>query len=297
MSRVPLIGSVRKIKQVVSRSRSLSLNSIDSEESTAATLPSSGVNTPTFTTPRMADELSMTRLDVALQQASIVRQERNEGIDWDAAILGHRILTSATQRLSCNDATISRALYIDAVKYLNRGLPQDLNESEINAIIEFLPFKCRMQGQRGQDLAVNLAKTKPRTDTQSSAQSPNMIRTSTARVITFLLALAMFALPLVASLLNRALAYEREHHLTERAVVASGQVARSAGSAGITVGDYIVKWSRSSVGVYFIVRLGWLMQSMIEGVGDGIETSLKTGRDRATVARNEMSIRRIEIDE
>lgn len=222
---------------------------------------------------------------MALQQTYIARQERVGGIDWEAAVLGNRMLTAATQRLSSNDATIPRALYIDAVKYLNSGLPRDLNESEINAIIEFLPFECQLQRQHGRGMSITDAEMNPYANAKSPAQSPNLIRSSTARMITSMLALVLFALPLLASLLNRALVYEREHHLTERAIEASGQIARSAGSVSVTIGDCIVKWSRSSIGVYCVVRLGWLMQSIIEGVGDGVETSLKMGQDRTVFAQ------------
>ena len=258
-SRVPLIGTVRKLRQSISRSRRFSANSDVSDDS----IDVSGTTTPTLTRPLSPEELSITRLDAACQHSAAIQMcHQHRGVNWEAAIIGHQMLTSACERTTGSDTTMSRALYIDAIKYLHNGLPKDLHGDEMRTLRSSLPINLQEQEL--------MQREAPPQRAARATPKQNMIRSSTASLVTSTVALFMLLLPIVATLLNKALQYERQHHLTERAI----QGAKSAGSAGVHLGDQALRLIQSPLGIWCVLRLGWLAQSICEGVNDGLETSL-----------------------
>ena len=109
----------------------------------------------------------------------------------------------------------------------------------------------------------------------AKAKSENVLRSSTARLVCFLISLFVLVLPIFASLLNRALEYERQHRLTERAMQGTGLLARSAGTASLSAGDSLIRFGQTPVGGQCLYSARWVFQSILEGVGDGFDRTMK----------------------
>lgn len=97
-----------------------------------------------------------------------------------------------------------------------------------------------------------------------------MIRASSARIVNLLLSalfsLIMLGIPIFALLFTRAVEYERRHRLGEKAVEGTRSLA---GTASTT----LVRASKSRSGAYCLATVLCVVQSILEGAGDGINKS------------------------
>lgn len=156
-------------------------------------------------------------------------------------------------------------MYMDALKYLHHGLPEDLSENELHLLHEHLP----QQAQHLSGCSVTRAEC-PNTQTANNTDpsEQNFVRRSTSRLFSSVLTICILLLPIIASLINRALQYERAYHLSERA-------ARSASTAGVAISNQMVKLSQSPAGTACLLKVASLAQSVIEGLSDGLHDGQK----------------------
>lgn len=148
-------------------------------------------------------------------------------------------------------------MYIDGLKYIQAGLPTDLSESELQSLRAFLPTTEIDVSQKHAE--------PPRSD---------LVRTSTARIVTSLIALFVLMLPILATLADKAIEWERRYQLTDKLTSATSQMVRSAGATGVTLGGQIVRLSQRQVSTYALFSLVGLVHSVVDGVSDGLESSL-----------------------
>lgn len=262
-SRLPLVGAIKKMRSLVSRLRQNKEDSSVSTNDSSETSPTSGTTTPASTQSRSPDELCLTQVDDALQIVN-VSTGTTGGIDWHAATVGSQMLASASRRATWDDGVMSRSMYIDAVKYLHGGLPRDLSEDELQSLHEHLPPQFRLQDKP------NTATTPLNNYTVHNQPPPkqNIIRTSTGRLFSFVLTICILLIPIIASLIDRAMQYERQHRLTERA-------AQSASTAGVALSSQMMRLGQSQLGVACLLKIAWIAQNVVEGLSDGLRDGQK----------------------
>lgn len=238
-------------------SSSLSTNSLDSCATTAV---ASGATTPNI----FPGGLCLSRLDATLdspQRTPMKEQGPSSTIDRDTARAGTSLATAALNRLDTDVAdTAARDMYVDAVKYMIRSLPEDLSEKEKTNLDITTTFPAR----NSKCERMSCTPSTPQTRTA------NAIRASSARIVGLLLSalfsLLLLGIPVFALLFTRALEYERRYRLSEKAMESTRSLA---GSAGAT----LVRASKSRSGAYCLASVLCVVQSILEGASDGINKS------------------------
>lgn len=264
-SRIPILSNVRRRLGRISeptplcapepqRTRSSSTSSVDS---TATTIVASGTTTPSTRSIPQKD-LCMSRVDAAIQRNGSTT--RGGSIDRDAATIGTTLATSALSRLEADTAdSAGREMYIVAVKYMMKGLPEDLSDAEREALV--IPGGTIVRPAPSSVLT---------TRSTESAEGPNFIRSSSARIVSLMLSaffsLLMVGIPIFAILFARFMEYERRHRLSEKAVESTRNLAGVATTA-------VVRASQSRSGAYCLTALLCGVQSILEGANDGINES------------------------
>lgn len=244
-------------------SSSLSTNSLDS---TATTAVASGTTTPCI----VPESLSISRVDVAPNnsntQTTPVKEQGSlstGNVDRDTARAGVILATAALNRLDNDIAdTSARAMYIDAVKYMTRSLPEDLSDSE-KSTLDITTALTSQTASHDQQLCTT-------TTTFQQRRTAKIIRTTSSRIVNILLStlfsLLLLGIPVFALLCTRALEYERRYRLSEKAVEGTRNLASSAGTT-------LVKASKSRSGAYCLATVLCVVQSILEGASEGIDKS------------------------
>lgn len=163
---------------------------------------------------------------------------------------------------------MARMIYVDALKYLHGGLPADMSQTERQSLQAFIPSLQLDPSSDRDDLMQRPG--------QKALPSSRLIRSSTASIVTFLIALFMLAMPILAALINKLLEYERKHHITERLVNTTGQIVRLATAKSVTLGGQMVSLSQRQSSTYATISMLGLIHSVVDGVSDGIEHSLNS---------------------
>lgn len=233
----------------VPRLRSTSVSSIASDDSNGTALVESGSSTPQLT--RRSDQLAMTALTKSLAKASDSQQVaipacQPDEINWTAVEIGLHLAHTALQCRHTDpdyDPDTLREMLEDGVKYLNSGLPQ-------------------------QQL---LLSSGDRDFGRMARRSDNtLIRSGTASLVCWFIGLFMLGIPILASLINWALEYERRHRVTEKAI-------QNAGTAGVNLSHALLRASQSEYGEYAKT----ILQDVLDGARDGvIDYSVKSGSIR-----------------
>lgn len=183
-------------------------------------------------------------------------------------MLGHQILNSAAHRAHSDDDLMTRAMYIDALKYLHSGLPADISESERQSLHAFLPA---LESESSSQSSRN-----PHRTDQDVAPRSKLVQSSIASIVAFLIALFMLAMPMLATIANRLIDYERKHHVTERLANATGHIVRVASTKSLTISGQIISVSQRQMSAYALISVLGLVHSIVDGVSDGVERSLQT---------------------
>ena len=174
------------------RSRSSSESSGSTEEIGRLTRPASPQ-------PESIPARDINQLQITLPATSA---PSNSSVDLAAAEVGYQLCSSAQRHaLSAEpDAALLRHMHVDAIYYLSRALPQDLTSMELEKLGRGLPQAVIEQ----------------RTGNANRERKPTLLRRITAQSTALMIGWIVLLVPLLVTILNSALAYERRHHLTER---------------------------------------------------------------------------------
>lgn len=211
-------------------------------------LASSGQTTPGHHSP--------TTLDLTPVEYSASSQYCNdEDSRSSAAEMAVRLWMMARDPVRCPDPrwqTKARTMQIDAVRYMHMALPSDLSLGEAALIRATIPRQVLSdQSPSHHDL------------------KPTALRRSVAQVVASLMALFVFLLPLLTSLANILLRYERELHLTERILVCVQGTVRGLGQHGAHLQSSLVGFLNSSRGRRLMASGVYLVEGIAGGVMDG----------------------------
>lgn len=148
------------------------------------------------------------------------------------------LMAAQVERPSNVDRTQARALRVDAIRYMCMTL-QDPTPQETLLIRNALPDAVLL--------------TPPLTR--------NSLRQSAALLTCWCMAVTFFLIPVMVSFINKALVFERKHHVIERVA-----------STGLDLGNMLFEKLQSSPVVLAIVTSGmWMIESVIRGVVDGMQ--------------------------
>jgi len=190
--------------------------------------------------------------------------ETQTGIEWDTAVTALLLLSKACARAQQPDAKPenTRALLVDANKWLLRSLPTHLELSELEEIEEVLPV--------GLDNPERISRRQARI--QSSASVANK-RSWLRRAIAFsILQTSLFIalmIPYVTALINTCYRLERQNHITERFLTGGIDITNAVGESGMEVKDAMVRLGRGRLAIAMVHTGGWVLESIIGGVSDG----------------------------
>ena len=146
----------------------------------------------------------------------------------------------------------ARTMQIDAVRYMHMSLPSDLTPMEASAIRSSLPREVLSD----RIPAYNRAK-------------PTVLRRVVAQTVALLLALVIFFVPLLTSILNATLKYEREHRMTERLLVRAQHSVSNLGAYRAQVQSTLLHFLDSPAGRRVIKSGSYVVEGVAGGVVDG----------------------------
>src|SRR5207248_2224375 len=162
--------------------------------------------------------------------------DRAGGIDWFTAETGLMLVNRAYSQASRNGEVVNsptvRSQHIHGLVYLLRALPNHLEPGEVRQLQNALPEELRAD---------------------CSSWSPRPARGNLlSRSITFvMLQCAVFLsvlLPILWSLSDRLLQYERDRHVIQRLFARSGQAIESMGERGLDLKEAIARFGQGRVG-------------------------------------------------
>lgn len=98
-----------------------------------------------------------------------------------------------------------------------------------------------------------------------------MLRKAVARIVCWLVAALFLVLPIITTLLNRILQFERQHQVTERVISNGFDLTSALGERGLEVQRSLLRLKQSPAGAAFMSASTWVMEGLVGGVNDGFD--------------------------
>lgn len=241
--------------QVVPRSRDASPEARDS------TTSSSSSSTPPTSSGALAAPAALS-LDRALRCPI---HETSTGVEWDTAVTALLLLSKACHRAQQPGARPenTRALVVDANKWLLRSLPDHLDERELEEIDEVLPTGLL-------DDPVRISRRRERPDSRPSLQeNRSWLRRLVAFGILQVSLLIAIVIPYLIALANACYRLERQNHITERFLTGGIDITNLVGESGIELKDAILRLGEGRLANSVVQTGAWLIDSVVGGFSDG----------------------------
>lgn len=191
-------------------------------------------------------------------------QETRTGVEWDTAVTALLLLSKACTRAQHPDTKPenTRALIVDASKWLLRSLPEHLDPQELAEIGEALPVGL-------DDIDMDARRRDRR---QSRALRPDnhswLRRTIAFAILQTSLFIALI-IPYITALAHSCYRLERRNHVTERFLTGGIDITNVVGESGMEVKDAMVRLGRGRLANAAVSTAGWIIDSIIGGVSDG----------------------------
>jgi len=206
--------------------------------------------------------------------------ESDSGIDWKFANQGINLLSlsveeSATisRNPSCGNVSFARQLYLHGLTYLLRGLPSDLSPEEEQSIQGSIPRKLLNHGDS--DARDGLTTPPPaKSHATSFSSQPSILRKALATTIVHVFVFFQFLLPYLKFLLRSAYEYERTHHISEKVLASSVDIADAFGKQSLAISAALYGMKNGKVGEVLSEVASWLIESIAGGIQDGIGEGL-----------------------
>jgi hypothetical protein len=183
-------------------------------------------------------------------------------------LLGLAIEESASlsREATGGNASFSRQLYLHAVTYLLRGLPEDLTTEEQMSVRGALPqgivTPLRVESSDGHHLNYS--------QIGRDRSNPSLLHKTLASTIVQLFILFQFILPYVKILLASAYQYERTHRISEKILARSMDTVDGIGKRGLTITAAIYGIGDGKVGQALNEVISWVVKGVTGGIHDGV---------------------------
>ncbi|OAG39703.1 hypothetical protein AYO21_05978 [Fonsecaea monophora] len=270
-SKIPVLTSLRHTARTVVlhgasvRRRAYNFSCVESTKEkdyeVASTSNSSGATTPMIRAD--SPEGGVPPQDLALRMLPPL--EARSGVDWDVALTGVRLWVNAkTQAEQGGDPVALRSMHIDALRYMHMALPSDLT------LLEIQTLRASMAPQL-------FTQEEIITDYRTQRQ-PNILRQGVAHAVCWLVAGLLLVLPIIMTLLNRLLQFEREHQVTERVLANGLDLTSALGERGVELHQAIARFKDGRVGGACVDFGTWFLEGIVGGVNDGIDAVARNRR-------------------
>jgi hypothetical protein len=205
-------------------------------------------------------------------------------------ILGSNLLNQAFEESSAM-ATISdskaplfcRDLFIHALTYLLRALPDDLNQTELLSIQTSLPTPIvdSIEASVVQKDIVPYHGPGEVEEREPSSPPPSIIHRAVAAVIIQFFLLVQFILPYVKVFIASVYRYERQHRISERVFSMSIDTIDGIGKRSLMIADRVCAMNDGKVGQAINNFTIWWITSVTGGIHQGIKQGVIVLREDA----------------
>lgn len=210
------------------------------------------------------------------------------GVDWKCGRPGLELLVSALDKgknaammrsgqVSSHDATFERRAYLDGVSYMLRGLPQDLDKTEMSVLQEALPSslaRARMYN-RGQLILPG--------QSGSGHTKPSVLHKSMRAIVARAIVWFCILWPYILVLLRWAAAYDKKHSISEQVVSQCMSLVTACGRFAVGVCEVICSRADGRVGQALADTVAWTVHDMVAGVSEGVQDGLsQAGRGQGS---------------
>ncbi|KAJ4519010.1 hypothetical protein HRR83_003682 [Exophiala dermatitidis] len=277
-SRIPVLTSLRHSAKAVvflaapTRKKAFTFSCVDiskereSPSGFAATVPPSGASTPMLGPESLDSNICPRELSLKM----LPQIENRSGVDWEVAATGGRLCMAArAQAEQGGDPSTLRSMQIDALRYMHMALPPDLTSLEVESL----------RASMGPQLIVPSGEARD----GHGQPPPNALRQVIAQAVCWLFASLLLFLPLLMTLLNRVLQFERHHQVTERVITNSLDMTSSLGERGLELHNAFLRFKEGRVGSAFVDFGSWLVEGIAGGLSDGLD-EVSRSRKRASLA-------------
>ena len=184
-------------------------------------------------------------------------------------VAGLNLLESAVVEAQCPDENgkeLARQLYIHSLVYILRGLPDELNETEITCLKSAIPpslyHSCLEQNPN--DTSSH----------QGRSSKPSLLHRLLATSIIHLFLSFTIIVPYIKLFLHSAYKYERTHHLSERLFSASLSVIDQISKKAVGVVSMFLNSGSGRIGGIITAYCAWWIESISGGINEGVGEGL-----------------------
>ncbi|KAJ9138926.1 hypothetical protein NKR23_g8229 [Pleurostoma richardsiae] len=198
-----------------------------------------------------------------------VLAERASGVDWKCGQQGMRLMDTAIIEANPANAGYSpafeRKAYIDGVSFLLKGLPRDLDESEMIALGSSLPTTFGSMSATG---------GLPNSASSQAYGERNVLHRSIQTVVVKLFVLLHLIMPYVIFLLRQLAQLERKYKVSENVVGQTIELANAFGRCSVSLSGTIYNMSDGKVGQALANVFAWAIEGVAGGISDGVGEGL-----------------------
>ena len=173
-----------------------------------------------------------------------------------------QLAVAESQNQDDDSLAFARHLYLHAIAYLLRGLPNELTEAEKASLRAALP--ASLQHLKVDDRSAS---------TSTHQGHPSLLHRLLASGIVHLFLFTSFILPYLKLLLRNAYKYERTHHISERLFAAALDITDQMGKKGLGIVGAVLNGGNGKVGALLAGTCAW----WIDGISGGIHEGLGEG--------------------
>ncbi|PMD47641.1 hypothetical protein L207DRAFT_576408 [Hyaloscypha variabilis F] len=286
-SRLPRLPSLR---------RSVSMYGLATRRKSADSRPPSGAQTPEYTSAMVLsgagtlaseediagylveslstssdEDVPQTSTGKGRQTSRMELTESRSGIGWKFANQGLNLLSLAVEESSTisqdarfGNASFARQVYLHAITYLLRALPNDMSTEEQLSIRGALPPGVVEPLRLDVNSRFNTHIISPPSD------QPSILHRTLASTIVQLFILFQFVLPYLKYLLSAAYQYDREHKISEKLFSQGIETVDSLGKTGINFTTAIYGMGDGKVGQMITQTAAWFLEGVTGGIHEGI---------------------------
>lgn len=161
------------------------------------------------------------------------------------------------------DPSFARQLYIHAIIYLLRALPDVLTVEEQLSVRTSLPPGVIPHQLEGQGHATGISASR-------AINQPSILHRALASTIVQFFLLFQFVLPYIKYLLNSAYQYDRTHKISEKVLSGSISAVDMLGRRGIILSEAVLGMGDGKMAQVLAHIASWLVEGVAGGIQDGL---------------------------
>lgn len=175
------------------------------------------------------------------------------------------------------DASLARQLYIHAITYLLRGLPEKLTTDEQMSVLSALPQEVIDQHRPStSSSSESNSSAEPRLIEQAelAESSPSVLHRALAALVVQIFLFINFLLPHIKAFLTWAYKYERQHRLSERIFASGVGTMDSMLRRAVELGNTVCSMNDGKVGHALNDLTLWWIRGVTGGIHQGVGEGL-----------------------